>query len=188
MLKFFPIKMVWTLVGALALTSITFVLTQAAFLSLEASIIASSAAFMVVNTAGLVSFKLRDQREETDDINERSMELARERAYKLEREREYLNQALSSNMKIMPGMLPKDTFNSIEWLRCIVSENYLSLSYKRKALGENSIDWQVELLRLIKQEQDKESFDLRLTRNQSIQAMNSYLNLLEASDNTQYAA
>ncbi len=103
-----------------------------------------------------------------------------------------LEAALASDMSITPGMLPKAKANAIELLRCIVAENFVTLSSRRDMLGENSIDWQVELLKHIEAGMKQEGIEqLPLTKAQSIQAMNSYLNHLEkreAAHREQFAA
>ncbi|NVJ59927.1 MAG: hypothetical protein HWE27_06025 [Gammaproteobacteria bacterium] len=188
MLNLEPLKMIWTVAIAVVIAGLSFVLLQAASIDIGSSVIASGVSFCLSIIGSILIFNKKINTINIQSVQHNFEQTNLKRISKLEQERENLNQALNSNMKIMPGMLPKDKYTSIEWLRCIVSAHYLTLSYKRKALGENSIDWQVELLRLIQQEQVRESFELRLTRNQSIQAMNSYLNLLEDSDNKRYAA
>ena len=72
---------------------------------------------------------------------------------------------------------------------CIVAEHYLNLSFLRMTLGQNTIDWQVELLKLIERELKKDNIpQLALTSSQSVQVINTYLDLLiqredERSDN-----
>jgi hypothetical protein len=94
-----------------------------------------------------------------------------------------LEAALAGDYSITPGMLPKDKAKAIELLRCIVTENYLNLSSRRAILGENSIDWQVELLKHIDAAMKQEGIEqLALTKAQSIQLMNSHLNYLEQNE------
>ena len=46
-------------------------------------------------------------------------------------------------------------------------------------MGQNTIDWQVELLKLIERELEKDNIQtLALSSAQSVQVMNSYLDLL----------
>lgn len=91
-----------------------------------------------------------------------------------------LEAALASDLSVTPGMLPKAKASAIELLRCIVTENFVALSSRRHILGQNSIDWQVELLKHIDVGMKQEGLEqLPLTKAQSIQAMNSYLDHLE---------
>lgn len=99
-------------------------------------------------------------------------------------QRKILESALNSDMSITPGMLPPLIAQGLELLRCVVTENYLNLRHRRLTLGENSIDWQVELLKLAEKEFNQEfPHHVPLTRAQTIQAMNSYLNYLMAQSN-----
>jgi hypothetical protein len=94
-----------------------------------------------------------------------------------------LEAALSGDLTVTPGMLPKAQANAIELLRCVVTENYLNLSSRRTILGENSIDWQVELLKHIDAAMKQEGIEqLALTKAQAIQVMNSHLNHLEQNE------
>ncbi len=102
---------------------------------------------------------------------------AMKRLAEQEREQqEILESALNSDLSITPGMLPPHIAQGLELLRCVVTENYLNLQHRRLTLGENSIDWQVELLKLAEKEYAKEfPTHVPLTRAQTVQAMNSYL-------------
>lgn len=99
---------------------------------------------------------------------------------KMRQQQAYLLEcAINSDLSITPGMLPNEKAKSIELLRCIVAEHYLNLSFLRLTLGQNTIDWQVELLKLIERELEKDNIQtLALSSAQSVQVMNSYLDLL----------
>ncbi|NVJ51395.1 MAG: hypothetical protein HWE11_13475 [Gammaproteobacteria bacterium] len=94
----------------------------------------------------------------------------------------FLEAALAGDTSIRMSMLPPNAARTIEWLRSVAVENYLMLSHLKNVLGDNTLDWHVELLRLIEQEQNRDSFELHLTRQQAIQALNSHLNCLQRSD------
>ena len=127
--------------------------------------------------------KLQLVRTAAESYRQQQLEKARQQS-------EYLLEcAINSDLSITPGMLPEDKAKSIELLRCIVAEHYLNLSFLRMTLGQNTIDWQVELLKLIERELKKDNIpQLALTSSQSVQVMNTYLDLLiqredERSDN-----
>ncbi|WP_144393798.1 hypothetical protein [Pleionea sediminis] len=72
--------------------------------------------------------------------------------------------------------IPEDVTDTLKKLQHLVYKNYRNLTQQRMVLGENTIDWQVELLRLAERELDSEQlYTQPITRAQMVQAMNSHL-------------
>ncbi len=129
---------------------------------------------------------LREQTRQSSAKQQAEANAMKRQAEQENEQQKILESALNSDLSITPGMLPPHIAQGLELLRCVVTENYLNLQHRRLTLGENSIDWQVELLKLAEKEYAKEfPTHVPLTRAQTVQAMNSYLTYLMSQSSLQ---
>jgi len=105
------------------------------------------------------------------------------REQQLEQQKQLMFEAaLAGDQSVTLSMLHPEQAKSLRWLKRLASEHFSTMKQLRGSLGENTIDWHVELLRLIEQQQQQQAFELSLDRQQSIQFLNNHLSYLEQAN------